>query len=690
MGNGGMPVLALSQADLAFAAVLGLGNDPAPAMVNVANSGSGTLAFTASSDSPWLQLAPMSGTAPQPITITAVRGNLTTGTFTGHITVTAMGAQGSPKTITVTFMVNPPPSNAAFWPQWGANPQHSGMVNVAAQSTVHQLADIVYDHFVPQEQAESGGDLLAHYQATLTNGNDVFMMVKSGNYTPCNPSGAWVNGSACGPNAWQSMIWNEARFSWEGNQLVKIWTFQSDWKPAPNGATQSSGGLSGWEPVFHAVDANNFIYVPGANGAVWKVEKIGGTSASHIMPTFSGLNAGTATAFVSGPLTADGQGNIYYNVIALSNQGAPWSAEDVAGAWLVKIAPNDAATTVSYAALVSGAPAGNSVSCPGRFDGGDALPFPPTINALPNPVLCGSQRPGMNIAPAVAADGTIYTASRAHFDGMQSYLIAVKPDLSGTKWVASLQNILHDGCGVLVPISGPANTDPNSCRNGTTPGVDPTTNAPGSGVIFDQASSSPTALPDGSVLFGVLDNYNYARGHLLKFNAQGNFQAAYDFGWDSTPGVYSHGGTYSILIKDNHYGAPAYCGRQSPICVTTPQVYYITQLDANLQPEWKFQSTNTLSCTRNGNGPPTCVNDHPNGFEWCINMPAIDSNGNVYVNSEDGNIYVLPQGNSGVFTQPAANMFLNLAIGAAYTPLSIGADGKLYTQNDGHLFVVGN
>jgi hypothetical protein len=33
--------------------------------------------------------------------------------------------------------------------------------------------------------------------------------------------------------------------------------------------------------------------------------------------------------------------------------------------------------------------------------------------------------------------------------------------------------------------------------------------------------------------------------------------------------------------------------------------------------------------------------------------------------------------------------FLNLAIGAAYTPLSIGANGRIYTENDGHLFVVG-
>jgi hypothetical protein len=36
------------------------------------------------------------------------------------------------------------------------------------------------------------------------------------------------------------------------------------------------------------------------------------------------------------------------------------------------------------------------------------------------------------------------------------------------------------------------------------------------------------------------------------------------------------------------------------------------------------------------------------------------------------------------------NLLLKLALGAAYTPLSIGADGKLYAQNDGQLFVVGN
>jgi hypothetical protein len=648
--------LAVSQPALSFIATAGIGANPAAEGVNVTNTGTSMVMFTAASDSPWLLLTPASGTTPQQLQISAAPGTLAPGNYTGHVTVSPAGASGSPAIISVTFVVAPVASNSPFWQQWGANPQHTGAVGVAAQNVAHQLADIVYDPFVAQEQVDESGELLVHYQAVITDGNDVYLMMKTGTYA--------------GPNAWNSMIWNEARFAWENGQLVQIWMFASDWKPEVNGSS-----LSGWEPVFHPVDANNFIYVPGAGGTVWKVNKADGTSASHINP-FGG-NVTPANTYTSGPLSADAQGNIYYNVIELNPaNGDPWAASDVLGAWLVKIAPNDLASTISFAALVPNAPAGASSTCPGTFaDEVAQRPWPPSAGAAPSLVRCGSQRPGVNVAPAIAPDGTIYTVSRAHFDSMAAYLVAVKPDLSGAKWAASLQNLLSDGCGFLVPIQGPSNSDPNSCRNGTTPGVDPATNAPGSGVIFDQASSSPTILPDGSVVFGALDNYNYDRGHLFKFDAQGNFQGAYDFGWDSTPGVYQHNGTYSIVIKDNHY-------RSGP--------YYITQLDPNLQIEWQFQSKNTESCKRNPTGPPTCVSDHPGGFEWCINMPAIDSNGTVYVNSEDGNLYSLPQGNSGIFTQASGHIFLNLALGAAYTPLSIGPDGKIYTQNDGQLFVVGN
>ncbi|MGH9745046.1 MAG: BACON domain-containing protein [Candidatus Acidiferrales bacterium] len=678
-GNGGAPEIGLSQTFLSLSAVAGIANDPAPVMVNVTNSGTGgALHFTASSDAPWLTVTPGSGTTPQSLTITALLGNLTAGTYNGHITVTATGVPGA-SAVTVQFMVNSQPSNAAFWSQWGSNPQHTGMVGVAGQHLTNKLADITYDPFVAQEKAEFGGELVVHMQSPIVNGNDVYMIVKTGTYTSCNPAGNWRSGAACGPNAWNSMIWNERRYSWVNGQLTQIWTYQTDWVPEPNG-----NGLSGWEPVFHPVDANNFIYVPGAGGQVWKVEKTGGTSVSHINP-FNGMAGVTAAnTFVAGPLSADSNGNIYYNAIRLDLSGGldPWSDNDVAGAWLVKIAPNDTASIVSFATLVPGAPAGTALDCPGSFEflsnPAGTLPWPPAVNAVAPayPFFCGSQRPGINVAPAIAPDGTIYTASRAHFDNMVSYLIAVNPNLT-PKWAASLQERLSDGCGVLVPI-GPNNATPNACRLGTNMGVDPTTNALGSGVIFDLASASPTVLPDGSVLFGTLDNYNAFRGHTFHFDSAGNFLNAYKFGWDDTPGVWAHNGTYSIVLKDNRYGAPQYCTFNSNICQSLPEgPFFITQVDPNMNVEWQFQNT-------------TIDGGHPNGYEWCINMPAVDSSGNVFVNSEDGNIYMLPQGNHGVFIAPGGKLFLDQAVEAAYTPLAVGPDGKLYTQNNGHLIAVGN
>jgi len=367
---------------------------------------------------------------------------------------------------------------------------------VNGQSPANKLADIVYDPFVAQEQAENlpvfgVGVLTVHYQAAITDGNDMYMMVKTGSYVSCNPPGAWATmDAACGPNTWNTQIWNEARFTWVNGVLMQIWIWPSDWKPEPTGSA-----IGSWEPVFHAADANGFIYVPGAGGTIWKLKKTDGSSASHIN-AFSGV-AGVVAAntFVAGPLTADSNGNIYYNVIQLADpsQGDPYGQNDIVNAWLVKVTPGDSPSILTFASLLPNAPPASSQNCPGTFfnlnDNGASLPWPPTVNAVPPPQVCGSQRPGINIAPAVGPDGTIFTASRAHFDSLVSYVVAVEPDFSGPKWAASLQSLLNDGCGVLLLIAAPNVTnEPDSCRNGATQGIDPTTNGPGSGFISDLAS----------------------------------------------------------------------------------------------------------------------------------------------------------------------------------------------------------
>jgi len=130
--SGGSPVLSISPATLSFAAIQG-GANPAAANLSVTNTGTGTLSFTDSTDQTWLSATPSSGTAPKTLQISATVGSLTAGTYTGHVTVTASGAQNSPATSTVTFTVSPfvPPSiSAAASPSPNSNGWNNSTVTV--------------------------------------------------------------------------------------------------------------------------------------------------------------------------------------------------------------------------------------------------------------------------------------------------------------------------------------------------------------------------------------------------------------------------------------------------------------------------------------------------------------------------------------------------------------------------------
>ncbi|MBL8179386.1 MAG: hypothetical protein JNK48_32205 [Bryobacterales bacterium] len=554
------------------------------------------------------------------------------------------------------------------WTQWGMNAQHNGTVRVAAQSPSRLLAEAVHDRWSQSIQAEGGGDLFAHYQPALVDGRDVFLTYKGGRYVSCQPAGSGFP-APCGFAAWDTQTWGMKQLRWVGDELRERWAVESDWKPAPN------AGVLRWEPVFHGVVSDQLVAMPAAGGDVVVLRRNNGRQARRIQPFGETVDA---NKYVVSPLTLDDAGNLYYNVLELDAED-PWGnrrGTDVKGAWLVKVNRRGETSMVSYRELVKDAPA----TCRGTF-GNEQLPWPPSPSAAPASVPCLSQRPGVNVAPAVAKDGTVYTVSRGHSQAgaRYSYVIAVNPDLT-VKWAASLRGHLRDGCGVGLPVGGAG-----GCRAGTAAnGVDPATNELPAGQVSDLSTSSPVVTPDGGVLYGAFTTYNYLRGHLFHFSAAGEFRAAHDFGWDTTPAVFARSDGWHVVIKENNYGIGSYCfdPRFCPSRENGP--YYITQLNQELKVEWRFQNTNPQECFRRADGSLSCVPAAPGGFEWCINAPAVDALGNVYANSEDGNLYVIGQGGKEV-----GRFFLNLALGAAYTPLSIGPDGRIYTMNDGRLFVVG-
>jgi hypothetical protein len=569
-------------------------------------------------------------------------------------------------------------AGAAFaqdWPQWALNSQHTGQASVVGQNLNRNIVNLVYDPLVPQEMAQAQqyfdeADLLAHYQAPLVDGNDVYMMFKSGTFDMTN---------------YATQTWGETKYTWSGGTLVQVWQYTTDWKAPGN-------GFDFWEPVFHPALANGSLYVPGAGGSIFRVNKATGVG-TRINP-FGNINNQTYTA---SPLTVDANGNVLYNVIRLGG-GNDFYAKDIVDSWIVRVSPSNSIELVSYSTLTAGTPGGKDQctnAFPANADGTIINgPWPPSPTAVAPTVQCGTQRPGLNIAPAVAPDGTIYVATRAHLLSRETWLLAINPNLT-QKWIRSLRERFNDGCGVPHSAGGqlPPNGAPGGCRAGALLGVDPATNRPGGGRILDDSSATPVVAPDGSVLFGVYTRYNYAQGHMLHFAANGDFLGSYLFGWDVTPGIYSHGGTYSIVTKDNHYGEvgsycndPAFCPEdRNANDPTYSEQYFVTQLNHNLNKQWSYQNTNTLSCTRDANGDVTCTSTHPFGFEWCVNAFGIDAAGNVYANSEDGNLFKIPQGGTGV-----TKIFQQLALGAAYTPTSMGNDGKIYSQNAGHLFVAGN
>jgi hypothetical protein len=90
--------------------------------------------------------------------------------FTGFVVVVYLAVSGGAQ------------SDPPFWLQWARDAQAHGKVSIAGQELRRILADIVYDPLVPQEQARSGGELLAHYQVTLLDGANVFMEFKDGSF----------------------------------------------------------------------------------------------------------------------------------------------------------------------------------------------------------------------------------------------------------------------------------------------------------------------------------------------------------------------------------------------------------------------------------------------------------------------------------------------------------------------------
>src|SRR5258707_2792615 len=222
--------------------------------------------------------------------------------------------------------------SAQDWPQCALNPQHTEFLSKATGQPVNQsLVNIIYDFNTAGEKADpnAAGGLDIHYQVPLIDGNDVFIESKDGAYSN---------------NTYSTQKWHQNKYTWQNGTLVKVWTFNTDWF-APGSSSLF------WEPVYHAALANGFLYDPGQGGTIFKINKSTGAVVKRINPFGTTINPNTFTA---SPISADSSGNLYYNVVQVTqNNPTGFLTDDVLGSWLVKVTPSDVVTKAGYSTLVS-------------------------------------------------------------------------------------------------------------------------------------------------------------------------------------------------------------------------------------------------------------------------------------------------------------------------------------------------
>jgi hypothetical protein len=120
-------ILSVNSTNLSFTAQQG-GANPSPGSLTISNIGGGTLTYDAASDAAWLTVSPTNGAAPNTLQVLPSIAGLVPGNYTGHITITATGAQGSPASVLVSLTIPGPPVPHSVDLSWNAS-SSSGVVS---------------------------------------------------------------------------------------------------------------------------------------------------------------------------------------------------------------------------------------------------------------------------------------------------------------------------------------------------------------------------------------------------------------------------------------------------------------------------------------------------------------------------------------------------------------------------------
>jgi hypothetical protein len=131
--------------------------NPVAQNVNITNSKSGTLNWTASTDSTWLNASPASGTAPSTISVAPISVGLATGQYNGNVILSGL-ATNSPLSVPVSMHVG----NVLFSDNFTTSPDPNFLISPMGLGKNWSVANGTYDY-------NGGGATQAYINQIWTN-----------------------------------------------------------------------------------------------------------------------------------------------------------------------------------------------------------------------------------------------------------------------------------------------------------------------------------------------------------------------------------------------------------------------------------------------------------------------------------------------------------------------------------------
>ncbi|HLK13621.1 MAG TPA: hypothetical protein VKT78_02350 [Fimbriimonadaceae bacterium] len=500
------------------------------------------------------------------------------------------------------------------WLCYGGNAQHSGVFTGVSQAA----SGIRWQASLDDDRNYYGGDVLIHYASPMVSPANT--VVYGYRFTVSGAHDNWRvvgRSGATGSQSWQMDTDYSAALIWPNDwtTVFPVTLFQLDGGQSPAG-------------VAAAAAAGSILVRPSADSSQSTVTRYVFYTS---LDDFNSHRGAYAPVKINTPLTADGNGNIFFGY-------------EVSGA----VPPNLASLGsggIARVNVTTGATAYASVQ---------TLGIDPTLS-----------RPAMNAAPALSVDGsTMYVA----LTGGKSMLARL--DASTFTVTAKVQ--------LMDPSIGGAGAYLVNESSGS-PMIGP------DGHVFMGVFGNQWRESHGWML--------QFDANLSQTNGSGKRLPVGAFGWDDTATVvpahavpsYTGSSPYLILTKYNNYddnGSDPGADGSNRVGVIDPGSDSKTKDRQSGIPVMNEVIT-VLGPTRTNDDP-----SHPDArHEWCINSAAIDVNGRAaIINSEDGKMYRW----SFVTNTLSETMALQPPTGEAYTSTVIGPDGQLYAINNSILFALGS